>query len=71
MAKDKEELPPIGFGDKFEYKGKYYWYVEEIKVKIRDGKNSTWATFILYKNKFGSFARERSEFLKRFTRCPR
>lgn len=64
---------PIGFGDKFEYKGKYYWYVNEIKVKMRGNKkeDGEWVTCILYQNNFGTFAREKSEFLKRFTRCQR
>jgi hypothetical protein len=61
----------IGFGDKFEYKGKNYFYIDEIKVKLRIGKESKWVTCILYNNKEGKFAREKSEFLKRFTKCQR
>lgn len=70
-----EEGKDVGFGESFEYKGKRYWYIKEIKVKMRDGKiikgeqKGEWVTCVLYYNNHGTFAREKREFFKRFTKC--
>lgn len=65
-----EEGKQVGFGDRFEYKGKFYHYVKEIKVKMRTAKgDGEWVTCVEYYNNSGTYAREKKEFFKRFTKC--
>ncbi len=66
-----QEGKEVGFGDRFEYKGKFYHYMKEIKVKMRNGKDGEWVVCVLYYNNSGSFAREKKEFFRLFTPCQR
>lgn len=60
----------VGFGDRFIYKGKAYYYMDEVKVKVRSKGKSEWVTNVLYYNSSGKYAREKKEFFQRFTKAP-
>lgn len=69
----------MNIGDRYEYKGKFYHYIGEIKVKMlviklwrRGGKpmiRREWVDCIEYYNSEGKYAREKVEFFKRFKPC--
>ena len=65
-SKENNDVAKPGFGDTYEYKGKFYTYIDEIKVKVRNGKTDEWVTYISYYNQHGKFAREKKEFFNRF-----
>ena len=68
MAKpEKDEPQKVGFGDTYEYKGKIYHYIDEVRVKLKGAKDE-WTRCVLYYNNHGKFAREKSEFFKLFTK---
>ncbi len=66
----------VNVGDRFEYKGNFYHYIGEIKVKMWVfggwrgktpwGIKRAWVDCVHYYNSEGPYAREKNEFFKRF-----